>query len=155
MKKTISLLEALTKTIFYFKHLDGRVIRITHNEIIKPNQKMIVKEEGMPCLNNINNGDLLINFDIIFPDSLEEERAKYLVKILPIPKKQVWDLQLESTIENNITDKKMTNYNNDKNDNIKFKPQQMHEINDDELFNEDHNEMPNIQGGQQVECATQ
>ena len=155
MKKSISLLEALTKTIFYFKHLDGRVIRITHNEIIKPNQKMIVKEEGMPCLNNINNGDLLINFDIIFPDSLEEERAKYLVKILPIPKKQVWDLQLESTIENNITDKKMTNYNNDKNDNIKFKPQQMHEINDDELFNEDHNEMPNIQGGQQVECATQ
>ena len=83
MKKSISLLEALTKTIFYFKHLDGRVIRIKHNEIIKPNQKMIVEEEGMPSLNDMNNGDLLINFDIVFPDSLEEERSKYLVKILP------------------------------------------------------------------------
>jgi len=155
MKKSISLLEALTKTIFYFKHLDGRVIRIKHNEIIKPNQKMIVEEEGMPSLNNMNNGDLLINFDIVFPDSLEEERSKYLVKILPIPKKQVWDLQLESTIENNITDKQMTDYNDKQSSNSKFKPQNINEINEEDLFNEqEDNELPNMKG-QKVECATQ
>ena len=91
----------------------------------------------------------------VFPDSLEEERAKYLVKILPIPKKQVWDLQLESTIESNITDKQMTNFDDKQNGNSKFKPQKMNEINDDELFNdEEDNEMPNMKG-QQVECATQ
>ena len=61
MKKTITLLEALTKTEFYFKHLDERVIKITHENIIKPNQKMIVKGEGMNDQNN--NGDLLIYFD--------------------------------------------------------------------------------------------
>jgi len=155
MKKSISLLESLTKTIFYFKHLDGRVIRIKYNKIIKPNQKMIVEAEGMPSLNDMNNGDLLIIFDIVFPDSLEEERSKYLVKILPIPKKQVWDLQLESTIESNISDKQMTEYNEKQNSNPKFTPQKMNDINDDELFNdEDHNEMPNMKG-QQVECATQ
>jgi len=156
MKKSISLLEALTKTIFYLKHLDGRVIRIKHNQIIKPNQKMIVEEEGMPSLNDMNNGDLLINFDIIFPDSLEEERSKYLVKILPIPKKQVWDLQLESTIESNITDKTMIEFNDKQSSSQKFKPQKMNEINDEELFNdEDDNHMPTMGGKQQVECATQ
>jgi len=156
MKKSISLLEALTKTIIYFKHLDGRVIKIIHTEIIKPNHKMLVKEEGMPCLSDINNGDLIINFDIVFPDMLEEERSKYLAKILPIPKKQVWDLQLESTPENNIINKKMNHFNEKQEKSSQFKPQQMNEINDDELFNdEDDNHMPNMGGRQQVECATQ
>ena len=64
MKKSISLLEALTKTEFYFKHLDERVIKITHEDIIKPNQKMIVKGEGM---NNQNdNGDLIIYFNTLY-----------------------------------------------------------------------------------------
>jgi DnaJ-class molecular chaperone len=117
---------------------------------------MIVKEEGMPSLNDMNNGDLLINFDIVFPDSLEEERSKYLVKILPIPKKQVWDLQLESTIESNIIDKTMTDFNDKQNGNQSFKPQQINEINDEELFNsDDETQMPTMGGRQQVECATQ
>ena len=173
MKKSITLLEALTKTVFYFKHLDDRVIRITHNEIIKPNQKMIVKDEGMPNINSGgNNGDLLIYFDIVFPDTLEQDRSKYLVKILPLPKKQIWDLQLESVPETNITDKVMTNYNDDKTQSNTNK--QSNEtifsdinnvINDDDIFNDDDNNsngnsngnrMPNMGGGrQQVECATQ
>jgi hypothetical protein len=36
-----------------------------------------------------------------------------------------------------------------------FKPQQMNEINDDELFNDDETQMPTMGGRQQVECATQ
>lgn len=155
MKKSISLLEALTKTVFYFKHLDGRVIKITHNEIIKPNHKMLVKEEGMPSLTDVNTGDLIINFDIVFPDSLDEERSKYLVKILPIPKKQVWDLQLESTPENNIVNKTMIEFNENHNKSSQFKPQQMNTINDEELFNDDETQMPTMGGRQQVECATQ
>ena len=117
---------------------------------------MLVKEEGMPSLTDVNNGDLIINFDIVFPDSLEEERSKYLVKILPIPKKQVSDLQLESTPETNIINKKMINFNEKQSSSQKFKAQQMNEINDDELFNdEDDNHMPTMGGKQQVECATQ
>ena len=54
MKKSITLLEALTNTVFYFKHLDDRVIKITHNEIIKPNQKMLIKNEGMSPIDMIN-----------------------------------------------------------------------------------------------------
>jgi DnaJ-class molecular chaperone len=168
MKKSISLLEALTNTIFYFKHLDDRVIRIKHNEIIKPNQKMIVKGEGMPNINGGDTGDLLIYFDIIFPDTLDQDRSKYLVKILPLPKKQIWDLQLESVPEHNITDKIMYNY--DDKTNSKDNTQKTETIftdinnvlNDDDIFNDDNsnnntngNRMPTMGGRQQVECATQ
>jgi DnaJ family protein A protein 2 len=104
MKKSITLLEALTKTEFMFKHLDNRVIKISHEAIIKPNQKMIIKGEGMPNLqDNLQKGELIIYFDVVFPSTLEKERAKYLVKILPAPKKQIWDTQLEQTPESDIT----------------------------------------------------
>jgi UDP-N-acetyl-D-glucosamine dehydrogenase len=67
MKKSITLLESLTKTEFYFKHLDDRVIKISYEEIIKPNQKMQIKSEGMPNLqDNFQKGDLVIYFDVIF-----------------------------------------------------------------------------------------
>lgn len=172
IKKSISLLEALTNTIIYFKHLDDRVVRIKYNDIIKPNQKMIVKDEGMPNINVGSNGDLLIYFDIVFPDTIEQDRSKYLIKILPIPKKQIWDLQLESVPDNNIHDKVMFNYNDEqtkskndnKNKNNKSEPifSDINNVinNDDELFNDDENNngnrMPNMGGGrQQVECATQ
>ena len=175
MKKSISLLEALTKTVFYIKHLDDRVIRITHNEIIKPNQKMLVKDEGMPNINNSNirdNGDMIIYFDIVFPDTLEEDRSKYLVKILPLPKKQIWDIQLESIPDTNITDKTLCNYNDDKTKENKNNNKNTETIfsdinnviNDDDIFNDDSDTsnnnnngggIPNMGGRQQVECATQ
>ena len=179
MKKTITLLEALTNTIFYIKHLDDRVIRIKHNEIIKPNQKMLVKDEGMPNINggsNSDTGDLLIYFDITFPDTLEQDRSKYLVKILPLPKKQIWDLQLESVPDNNITDKVMYNYDdktksnsntNNQTENIFTDINNVINDDDDDIFNDnDDNDngggggggggiRMSQMGGRQVECATQ
>ena len=114
MKKSITLLEALTKTEFYFKHLDERVIKIIHEEVIKPNQKMMVKGEGMQC--QTNNGDLIIYFDIVFPTSLDKDRSKYLVKILPLPKKQIWDLQMELTPKEELTELGMSSMDDDNDD---------------------------------------
>jgi DnaJ family protein A protein 2 len=108
IKKQISLLEALTKTEFFFKHLDERVLKVSYEEIIHPNQKMVIKEEGMiDFYDNLKHGDLIINFDIVFPNIIDLERSKYLVKILPSPKKQIWDMLLEKTPEENITLVKM------------------------------------------------
>ena len=116
MKKQISLLEALTKTEFMFKHLDDRVMKVSYEEIIHPNQKMIIKGEGMPDFNdNLIHGDLIIYFDVVFPQSIEEERSKYLVKILPAPKKQIWDMLLEKTPEENINIVKMEKVNEGEN----------------------------------------
>lgn len=159
MKKTITLLEALTKTEFYFKHLDDRVIKISHEEVIKPNQKMIVKGEGMQ--GQMDNGDLIIIFDLVFPNTLEKDRSKYLVKILPLPKKQIWDLQYESMPKDEITELGMQIMNDDENlggngENYKKR----NEININDIFNnEDDDNDGNGNGGPRmgrpVECATQ
>jgi DnaJ family protein A protein 2 len=104
MKRSISLLEALTGTVIFFKHLDERVIKIAYENIIYPNQKMVIKGEGMPNLQDtLVKGDLIIVFDVQFPQTLDKERARYLIKILPTPKKQIWDMQLEQTPENELT----------------------------------------------------
>jgi DnaJ family protein A protein 2 len=104
MKRNISLLESLTGSVIYFKHLDNRIIKVAYNEIIHPGQKMVIKNEGMPNLaDNLVRGDLILIFEIQFPQILDKERAKYLVKILPQPKKQIWDLQMEKLSENEVT----------------------------------------------------
>ena len=104
MKRSISLLEALTGLVIYIKHLDERVIKVSSENIIHPNQKMVIKCEGMPNLqDNLVKGDLIIIFDVQFPQTLDKERAKYLVKILPTPKKQIWDIQLEKTPDADLT----------------------------------------------------
>lgn len=104
MMKTISLLESLTSFNMYFKHLDNRVIKVAYENIIQPGQKMLINGEGMPNLaDNLMKGDLIIVFNVEFPESLDKERSKYLVKILPQPKKQIWDLQLESTPIQDLT----------------------------------------------------
>ena len=164
MKKSITLLEALTNTVFYFKHLDDRVIKITHNEIIKPNQKMLIESEGMSNVNDMSErGDLIIYFDIIFPSSIEPDRSKYLVKILPMPKKQIWDLQYESMSKEDITELEMKHVDeNDESHNTSNDNKQKNgkynnngNGNNGNIFEEDNGERMGFGGGQPVECATQ
>lgn len=162
MKKSITLLEALTKTVFYFKHLDDRVIKITHNEIIKPNQKMLIENEGMPNVNDMSErGDLIIYFDIIFPSTIEPDRSKYLVKILPMYKKQIWDLQYESMPKEEITELEMKHIDendeshNTSNDNKQKNGKNNNNGNNGNIFEEDNGERMGFGGGQPVECATQ
>ena len=168
MKKSITLIEALIKTEFYFKHLDERVIKITHEDIIKPSQKMIVKGEGMQ--GQSDNGDLIIYFDIIFPTTLDKERSKYLVKILPLPRKQIWDLQFESIPKEEITELGMQYCNNEEElnngihngiHNGKYGKERGGNgggdgrVNAGDVFDEDESRDGGFGGGRPVECATQ
>ena len=108
MRRSVSLLEALTQTIIYFRHFDDRVIKVLYEDIIRPGATMIIDGEGMPKFNDsISKGNLIIHFEVVFPTHIEKERAKYLTKILPTAKKQIWDIALESTPENDITIKTM------------------------------------------------
>ena len=166
MKKSITLLEALTKTEFYFKHMDDRVIKITHEDVIKPGQKMIVKGEGM--VDQTHNGDLIIYFDIVFPPTLDKERSKYLVKILPLPRKQIWDLQFESMPKEDITELGMSYMDNDELNNGKERKEREgggrggNGENGDVFDEEEEGQregggggFPGFGGGRPVECATQ
>jgi DnaJ homolog subfamily A member 2 len=164
MTKSITLLEALTTTEFRFKHLDERVLAIKYTNIIKPNQRLVIKREGMPHPNDqLDRGDLIIQFDIVFPTNLESERSKYLVKILPSPKKQIWDTQLDLIPDNDITPATLEPFNDD-DDNIKYQQsneqREQHDTKhqftnnniDDDFTQFANGTMP---GSNPIECTTQ
>ena len=88
IKKNILLSQALTETKFVISHLDGRQLILKTDQIIKPNIEYIVTGEGLYDSNN-NKGHLIIQFNIIFPETLDIERKKYLNKILPTNKKDI------------------------------------------------------------------
>ncbi len=87
-KKTISLKEALTGFKFDLKHLSGKTYVINNygGRIIKPQFHKIIAHMGMrrerrhpaPPL----AGNLIITFDIKFPDSLTDEQITTLKEIL-------------------------------------------------------------------------
>lgn len=88
MKKTISLREALTGFSFPVKHLDGRVLLVKsqQGEIIKPGEFKAITNEGMPEYKNpFNKGQLIIQFDVEFPDTLTPAAFKALEQSLPKP----------------------------------------------------------------------
>tara|TARA_B100000123_G_scaffold84982_1_gene61418 strand:- start:1856 stop:3106 length:1251 start_codon:yes stop_codon:yes gene_type:complete len=83
IKKNILLSDALCGTEILINHLDNRKLLFKSNNLIKPNHDYIIKGEGLKY-NKAMKGDLYIDFNIIFPDSLDAERKKYLKKLLPI-----------------------------------------------------------------------
>ena len=73
LHKSISLKEALCGFIFNITFIDGRVFKINNNpgNIIHPNFKKTINGMGMVRDNNI--GNLIIIFNVIFPEKLSNE----------------------------------------------------------------------------------
>jgi len=83
-KARITLLQALTGFKFVLTHLDGRKILIQNkeNEIIKPGQFKTIKEVGMPFFErNYAHGNLYLDFEIIFPEKINDQQLKDLSKV--------------------------------------------------------------------------
>jgi len=144
LNKNISLVEALCGTSFSIVHLANRILNIDYDKIIKPNEPMIVKGEGMPIKEKKSTkGDLIINFNIIFPENLNEERKKYLNKLLPkINSKKYNPTTNDIIIPVNLEVMKQNNYNqhNQHNQNNYYQ---------DEDEDENEQENPGIQCPQQ------
>jgi DnaJ-class molecular chaperone len=82
-KKTVTLKEALCGFDFETKHINGKMLAFKNNQnpfIIKPGFKKVIPEFGMKRENN--TGNLIIDFDIVFPDQLTPEQIKTLSDIL-------------------------------------------------------------------------
>ena len=82
-KKTISLKESLCGFTFDLKHLNGQNISLNNNTnitIIKPNYKKLIPNLGF--IRDNNTGNMIIDFEIEFPDTLKEEQIKSLSEIL-------------------------------------------------------------------------
>ena len=82
-KKKISLKEALCGFEFEMKHINGKSLNfknITNHSIIQPGFKKVIPDLGMKRDTHV--GNLIIDFDIIFPESLSPETVTALTTIL-------------------------------------------------------------------------
>lgn len=95
----VSLARALTNQNIYFKHLDQKSYHFLNEEIIYPNKIVVIKGFGFPILNTAQYGDLLIKFNVIFPEKLSDQRKYYLNKILPLDK-PISGVKSSKSIEN-------------------------------------------------------
>jgi len=77
----ILLNEALCGISTTIKHPSGKNIGIKCDYIIKPETKHIIKNMGFT--KGSSTGNLIIKFDIIFPDKLDGQRIELLNKLLP------------------------------------------------------------------------
>ncbi|KAF4756643.1 DnaJ (Hsp40), sub A, member 4 [Perkinsus olseni] len=96
IRRTVTLLEALTGYTTVLTHLDDRklIIRSKPGDIIRPidmtSEKHFlkaIKGEGMPTHKNpFVCGNLFLILDIAFPENLSEEAMARLREVLPAPK---------------------------------------------------------------------
>ena len=81
----ISLKDALTcETSIKVPTLSGDTLTLPINEIIKPDTIKRIANKGLPHTKDQNKfGDLLVSFDIQFPDSLSQESRQLVAQALP------------------------------------------------------------------------
>jgi DnaJ family protein A protein 2 len=81
---TILLSEALCGFSIPLTHPSGERICIeSKDSVIKPGQRRRVVGKGFFHKEKNTHGDLIIEFDILFPDKLETARAELVMKLLP------------------------------------------------------------------------
>jgi DnaJ-class molecular chaperone len=89
LNKTITLKEALCGFSFDMKYIDGREFKlnngngnIIHNNYNKVIQHMGMKRAVNPQMSQEHTGNLIINFNVAFPEKLTEEQITGISKIL-------------------------------------------------------------------------
>ena len=82
LNKTISLKDALCGFSFDMRYIDDRIYKINngHGNIITHNYKKMIPKMGMKRDEHI--GNLIIEFNVIFPEKLSDEQIEGLAKIL-------------------------------------------------------------------------
>lgn len=82
VNKEISLKDALCGFTFDLNYLDGRIFKITNNQgnIVSNNYSKVIQGFGMKREEHI--GNLIINFNVKFPESLTETQIETLRNIL-------------------------------------------------------------------------
>lgn len=105
LHKKISLREALTGYAFTIPHLDRseKFIQSRPGDIIKPDDIRTVLELGMPIMRTPwKFGNLFIQFEVIFPESLSQSTIHLVKMSLPGPSAMELDTQSYESIHNCI-----------------------------------------------------
>jgi len=81
----INLVEALTGTSCEVATLDGRKLPVAITEIVKPGLTKVLSGEGMPTPRDASKkGNLIIDFNVTYPDMLTESQKIAMREILPM-----------------------------------------------------------------------
>ncbi|XP_041055236.1 dnaJ homolog subfamily B member 13 isoform X3 [Carcharodon carcharias] len=81
----ISLAKALTGHTVEIETLDGRFLSIPINDIVHPRYTKVVPGEGMPLSKNpLQKGNLVIQFNIQFPEKLTTSKKKLIIRALQV-----------------------------------------------------------------------
>ena len=83
IKQPILLNDALTGLSIVFNHPDGEKIVIEYNDIIYPDSKFKIDNKGFLNKNNGYYGNLVFDFDIIYPKKIDNQRKSLIKKLLP------------------------------------------------------------------------
>jgi len=81
--KKLSLKDALCGFSLEIRHLNGKTLNmnnIVNPAIIKPGYKKVVPNMGM--IRNLQTGNLIIEFEVVFPDKLDDSKIEVLKKLL-------------------------------------------------------------------------
>eukprot|EP00250_Pteridium_aquilinum_P009140 c18467_g1_i1 orf=397-1437(-) len=81
MTITISLLDALVGFEKDITHLDGHKVSIGTKGVTKPKSVRRFRGEGMPAFESIKKGDLVVTFEVAFPESLSEKQKAAIVEV--------------------------------------------------------------------------
>jgi DnaJ family protein B protein 4 len=75
-KHKVSLKEALCGFKFQIDHLNGNKLNLNVNVVVFSGAKQIIKQLGFP------GGDLIIEFEVAFPEHLSQEQKEAIANIL-------------------------------------------------------------------------
>lgn len=84
-KRRINLVDALCGTIVDVRHLDGSILSIPITDVASPSRKVVEKGKGMPNSKTMRHGDLLLQFEVIFPRRLSDQQKEKIRQVLENP----------------------------------------------------------------------
>lgn len=79
---TIPLLDALVGFEKDILHLDGHKVSLGTKGVTKPKSVRRFRGEGMPAFESIKKGDLIVTFEVNFPDFLSESQKATISQVL-------------------------------------------------------------------------
>lgn len=82
-KKEILLSESLCGFEFILSHPNGKKIVVKSDSIVKQDDIKMIPGLGFPIKDSIRFGDLIIQFSVIYPETIDTEKKNLLYKLLP------------------------------------------------------------------------
>ncbi|XP_045070290.1 dnaJ homolog subfamily B member 1, partial [Coregonus clupeaformis] len=80
----VSLREALCGCTVNAPTLDGRTVTVTTGDVVRPGMKRRITGEGLPHPKRPDRrGDLLVEYEVVFPERLSQSAKETIAQVLP------------------------------------------------------------------------